>query len=99
VNHQEARAIVLNEVRRLMTLQYVELLLLVDKETLTRVDGATGASYVIDVEVSPVNENDSSLVVTVTVLEADGRRWLPPAEATSFTVTTDDRVMYLPDDL
>jgi hypothetical protein len=49
------------------------LLTFVDKETLTRARGATGVEYVIDIDVSPVNECDPGLVVTVSVGEAGGR--------------------------
>ncbi len=99
MNHPEARALLLNDVRLRMTVKYAEWLPLVGKEILSHVQGATGVAYVIDVEVSPVNENDPSLVVTLNIFEDGGRWWLPPTETASFTITPDDRVMYLPDDL
>jgi len=99
MNREEARGLLQAEIRRLKTLKFAELQRLVDKETVVRVDGASGTTYAIDVEVSAVNENDPILVVTVYVFEVDGRRWLPPNEAASFTITEDDRILFSPDDV
>ena len=60
MNHPEARALVLHQVRRLMTLKYAELLTFVDKETPTRARGASGVEYVIDIDVATLPNSRSS---------------------------------------
>ena len=91
MNREEAKQLLVEHLQPFVARSYRELTAFVGIEHVEKFIMASGTEYYFQLDVAPVNEDDDSLVVEGLVFEVQGRKFLPPTEQASFTVTRENQ--------
>jgi hypothetical protein len=92
MDKQEARQLLLQQLRPYLRWSYDRLRALLGGEHVTEIRGQTGCRYFFEVHVSRPSEAFDDLEVEGIISEVEGRRSFPPNVTASFCLSPDGRL-------
>jgi hypothetical protein len=99
MNRAEAKQLLIERLQPYVGRSYRDLSEFVGSEHVEKITMASGIEYYFQLDVAPINEDKDALIVDGIVTEVHGRRFLPPTEQATFTITPDDKICHISPEL